>query len=128
MEKKRVLVIDDYPQVVELLKMRLESAGYQVLVAYDGQEGLVKARQEKPDLIILDIMLPKMNGYKVCRFLKFDKKYRHIPIVMLTSRAKPSDAEIGMKMGADEYLFKPYNPKQLLAVVKKYVEKVALSA
>jgi len=126
MTKKRVLVIDDYPQVVELLKMRLESAGYEVLVAFDGQEGLQKARQEQPDLIILDIMLPKMNGYKVCRFLKFDKKYRHIPIVILTSRAKQSDAEIGLKMGADEYLFKPYNPKQLLAMVKKYIEKVAV--
>jgi len=126
MTKKRVLVIDDYPQVVELLKMWLESAGYEVLVAFDGQEGLQKARQEQPDLIILDIMLPKMNGYKVCRFLKFDKKYRHIPIVILTSRAKQSDAEIGLKMGADEYLFKPYNPKQLLAMVKKYIEKVAV--
>jgi twitching motility two-component system response regulator PilH len=62
-----------------------------------------------------------MNGFKVCRFLKFDKKYKHIPIVMLTSRAKQTDAEIGKKTGADEYLFKPYNPKQLIAVVKKYM-------
>jgi two-component system, OmpR family, alkaline phosphatase synthesis response regulator PhoP len=119
--KKRILVVDDYPQVVELIKLRLETSGYNVLVAYDGQEGLNIARNELPDLIILDVMLPKMNGYKVCRFLKFDKKYKHIPVVMLTSRAKQSDADVGKKTGADEYLFKPYNPKQLLEVVKKYI-------
>ena len=119
--KKRILVVDDYPQVVELIKLRLETSGYNVLVAYDGQEGLNIARNELPDLIILDVMLPKMNGYKVCRFLKFDKKYKHIPVVMLTSRAKQSDADVGKKTGADEYLFKPYNPKQLLDVVKKYI-------
>ena len=118
--KKRVLVVDDHPQVVELIKMRLESAGYEVLPAYDGYEGLVKARQQQPDLIILDVMLPKMNGYKVSRLLKFDRRYRHIPIVMLTSRAKQSDAEIGYRTGADEYLFKPYDPKELLALVRKY--------
>ena len=119
--KKRILVVDDYPQVVELIKLRLETSGYNVLVAYDGQEGLNIARNELPDLIILDLMMPKMNGYKVCRFLKFDKKYKHIPVVMLTSRAKQSDADVGKKTGADEYLFKPYNPKQLLDVVKKYI-------
>jgi len=119
-EKKRVLVVDDHPQVVELIKMRLESAGYEVLPAYDGYEGLVKARKQNPDLIILDVMLPKMNGYKVSRLLKFDRRYRHIPIVMLTSRAKKSDAEIGYRTGADAYLFKPYDPKELLALVRKY--------
>jgi len=122
MSKKSILVVDDYPKVVDLIKMRLEYAGYKVDVAYDGQEGLAKARKIVPDLIILDVMLPKMNGYKVCRFLKFDKKYRHIPIIMLTSRAKQSDAEIGMKTGADEYLFKPYKPTKLLEIVKKHIE------
>ncbi len=118
--KKRVLVVDDHPQVVELIKLRLESAGYQVIAAYDGHDGLKKAREENPDLIILDVMLPKMNGYKVCRLLKFDRRYRHIPIVMLTSRAKQADAEIGYRTGADEYIFKPYDPKKLLEVVRKY--------
>jgi len=118
--KKRILVVDDHPQVVELIRMRLESAGYEVIPAYDGYEGLVKAREQNPDLIILDVMLPKMNGYKVSRLLKFDRRYQHIPIVMLTSRAKRSDAEIGYRTGADEYLFKPYDPKRLLALVRKF--------
>jgi DNA-binding response OmpR family regulator len=120
---KKILVIDDHPQVVELIRMRLESAGYEVEAAYDGHEGLKKAQSLRPDLIILDIMLPKMNGFKVCRLLKFDRRYRDIPIVMLTSRAKVSDKEIGEKTGADEYLFKPYNPQKLLELVRKYTEK-----
>ncbi|GBD92869.1 DNA-binding response regulator MtrA [bacterium BMS3Abin05] len=120
MEKKRILVVDDYPQVVEALKIRLESVGYEVLTAYDGQEALNVARNEKPDLILLDVLLPKINGYKVARFLKFDKKYKNIPIIMLTSRAKKTDAELGRHSGADEYVYKPYNPPHLLQMIRKY--------
>ncbi len=123
MARKKILVVDDHAQVVELIRMRLETAGYEVIGAYDGHEGLRKAREESPDLIILDVMLPKMNGYKVCRLLEFDRKYQQIPIVMLTSRAKQTDAEVGLKTGADEYLFKPYDPKKLLAIVEKYTGK-----
>ena len=128
MSKKRILVVDDHPQLVDLIKIRLESSGFEVITATDGQEGLTKARKEQPDLIVLDVMLPKMNGYKICRLLKFDRKFRDIPIVMLSSRAKKSDADVGLKMGADEYLFKPFNPKQLLEVVKKYVGSLELAA
>ncbi len=124
MNNKRILVVDDNPQVVALLKMRLELAGYKVIAAHDGHTGLTLARKEKPDLIILDIMLPKMNGYQICRFLKFDKKYKHIPIIILTSRAKQSDVEIGKKTGSDEYLFKPYNPKKLLELINKYLKDI----
>ena len=120
-KEKRILVVDDYLQVVEMLRIRLETAGYEVLTAYDGHEALQKARTEKPDLIILDVMLPKMNGYKVCRFLKFDKRYKDIPIIMLTSRAKQSDVEIGLQTGADEYICKPYDPVKLLKTIKKYI-------
>jgi DNA-binding response OmpR family regulator len=118
---KRILIIEDYSHVVEILKMRLEAAGFEVLTAYDGQEGLNMARTEKPDLIILDIMLPKLNGYKVCRFLKFDAKYRQIPIFMLTSRSKKSDEEIGRQTGADEYILKPYDPKKLMTLIFRYL-------
>jgi len=121
MAKKRILVVDDYPQVVEVLKIRLESAGYDVLAAYDGQEALKVARNERPDLILLDVLLPKINGYKVARFLKYDKKYKDIPIIMLTSRAKKADAELGIQAGANEYVFKPYNPPQLMQLVQKYI-------
>lgn len=118
---KQVLLVEDYANVVEILKMRLEAAGFQVLTASDGQQGLNMARSHKPDLIILDIMLPKLNGYKVCRFLKFDAKYRHIPIFMLTSRSKKSDEEIGRQTGADEYILKPYDPKKMMTLVFRYL-------
>jgi len=119
--KKRILVVDDYPQVVEVLKIRLESAGYEVLAAYDGQGALNVARREHPDLILLDVLLPKINGYKVARLLKFDKKFKEIPIIMLTSRAKQADAELGIEAGANEYIFKPYNPAKLMEMIAKYL-------
>ncbi len=124
--KKRILVVDDNPQLVDLLRIRLEYSGFEVLTAFDGKEGLDKARNENPDLIILDVMLPKMNGYKVCRLLKFDQKYKHIPIVMLSSRAKESDAAVGIQTGANEYLFKPYDQNKLIDIVNKYVNVLFL--
>lgn len=123
-----VLIIEDHPHIVEVLQKRLEAAGYTVLAAFDGQEGLRIARAEKPDLIILDIMLPRMNGYKVCRLLKFDAKYRSIPIFMLTSRMKKTDEETGRATGADEYIVKPYNPRKLLSLIKSYLKKSASTA
>ena len=84
MPKKRILVVDDEVELVKAIQIRLEQADYEVIVAYDGQEALEKARKEKPDLIVLDLMLPKIDGYKVCRMLKFDDKYKQIPIIMLT--------------------------------------------
>jgi len=119
---KRILIIEDYPHIVEVLKMRLEAAGYEVLVAYDGYKGLQMAQRERPDLIILDIMLPKMDGYKVCRFLKFDERYRSIPIFVLTSRTAKTDQELSLRVGADEYFAKPYNPITLMAKVREYLE------
>ena len=124
--KKRILVVDDNPHLVDLLRIRLEYSGFEVLTAFDGKEGLDKARNDNPDLIILDVMLPKMNGYKVCRLLKFDQKYKHIPIVMLSSRAKESDAAIGIQTGANEYVFKPYDQKKLIEIVNKYVNVLFL--
>ncbi len=123
---KTILIVEDYPNVVEVLRIRLQNAGYRVLVAFDGQEGLKLAREHKPDLIILDIMLPKMNGYKLCRLLKFDAKYRDIPIFMLTSRTKATDRQLGKQTGADEYITKPYDPRELLHLIQKYLpEKTA---
>ena len=119
--RKRVLIIEDYPHIAEVLRMRLESAGYEALVAYDGYTGLNMARRERPDLIILDIMLPKMDGYKVCRFLKFDARYRDIPVFVLTSRTKKSDEELSRAVGADEYFPKPYDPHKLMAKIRSYI-------
>jgi DNA-binding response OmpR family regulator len=115
--KKKILLVEDEDDFRAAVKMRLEAAGYDVIEAADGAAGLDMARHDGPDLIILDLMLPKMDGYKVCRLLKFDEKYRHIPIVMLTARAQSSDNETGMAVGADEYLTKPYKPQDLLSTI-----------
>jgi DNA-binding response OmpR family regulator len=114
MAEKRILVVEDEKDLVEILSVRLEASGYKVIAAYDGQEGLDKAKKEKPDLIILDLMLPKVDGYKVCCLLKFDEKYKKIPIIMFTARAQESDRKLGEEAGADGYITKPFEPKALL--------------
>jgi two-component system, OmpR family, alkaline phosphatase synthesis response regulator PhoP len=124
MAKKRILLVDDESDLVEMVKMRLGANDYDVIVASDGQEALDKARSEKPDLIILDVMLPKMDGYKVCRMLKFDEKYRHIPIIMFTARAQESDRQTGEQVGADAYITKPFDPAVLLLKMKDLLNKV----
>ncbi len=120
--KKKILLVEDEVDFRMAVRMRLEGAGYEVIEAADGVAGLDMARHEGPDLIILDLMLPKMDGYKVCRFLKFDEKFRHIPVVMLTARAQPSDNETGLAVGADEYLTKPFKPQDLLGTINRLLE------
>ena len=113
----RVLIVDDEPFIVETVRFALEKAGYECLVAYDGEEAIRSARAENPGLILLDIMLPKLNGFQVCRLLKFDERYRHIPIVMLTARSQARDRLLGMETGADEYLTKPFDLTELIRVI-----------
>jgi len=119
MAKKKILLVDDEKDLVETVTFRLEAAGYEVVPAYDGQEGFEKAKSEKPDLIILDLMLPKMDGYKVCRMLNFDGKYKKIPILMFTARAQESDKKIGEEVGANDYITKPFEPQALLGKIKE---------
>jgi two-component system alkaline phosphatase synthesis response regulator PhoP len=121
MPKKRILIVDDEPDLLETIQLSLEIEGYECLVAYDGFRGFERARKEKPDLIILDVMLPGMNGYKVCRLLKFDEKYKHIPIIMLTAEAQEKDRLTGKQTGADFYMTKPFSPDKLLVKVKEYL-------
>lgn len=116
---KRILVADDEIEAVKMMRIVLEASGYEVIGAYDGQEALEKARKEKPDLMILDLMLPKMDGYKVCRMIKFDEKYKHIPIVMFTARAQQSDIKMGKEVGADAYITKPFDHNVLLDKIKE---------
>jgi len=118
-----VLIVDDEPGIIEMLTMRLEACDYQVISASDGQEGLDKARTEKPDLIILDLMLPKIDGYKVCRMLKFDERHKQIPIILFTARAQESDIKLGEEVGADAYITKPFEPDILLAKVDQLLKK-----
>jgi two-component system, OmpR family, alkaline phosphatase synthesis response regulator PhoP len=122
MAKKRVLIADDEQDIVETIKFNLELENIYCIVAYDGEEALLKVKKEPPDLILMDVMMPKINGYKVCRLLKFDEMYKNIPIIMLTARAQKQDMETGAETGADKYLTKPFDMDSLVALVKKYLE------
>lgn len=119
MPGKKILVVEDDALIRELDRVNLESAGFTVVMATDGFQGLEMARTENPDLIVLDIMLPKMDGFKVCRILKFDDKYKHIPIIMLTARIQEVDKETGFKTGADGYMTKPYDPEELIKKINQ---------
>ncbi len=120
-DKKTILVVDDEVPILDALKVRLEASGYGVLTATNGQEGLDKARSLKPDLIILDVLLPKIDGYEVARLLKFDTKYKEIPIIMLTAKTQESDRKIGEQVRVNEYVTKPFNTKDLMELISKYI-------
>jgi DNA-binding response OmpR family regulator len=100
----------------------LEAAGYQVVSASNGQEGLDKARSERPDLILLDVMMPIMDGYQVCRMLKYDDEFKNIPIIMLTARGQEKDKKTGIDVGADDYCTKPFNSTDLMSRVQKFLK------
>ncbi|MEO0114508.1 MAG: response regulator [candidate division WOR-3 bacterium] len=115
----RILVVDDEEDIRLLIKRRLEQAGYEVVTASTGHEGLEKARREPVDLIVLDLMLPGIDGYQICGILKHDRRYMKIPILILTARAQLKDYELGMKVGADAYLTKPFDHESLLAKISE---------
>ena len=121
--KKRILVVEDQAVIVGMLKMRLEANNYEVITAGDGQEGLEKAHQENPNLIILDVMLPKMNGYKVCQLLKADPKYSKIPIIISSGRTPQEVGKMGKEVGVDAYISKPFEAEVLLSKIKELLEK-----
>ncbi|MFC1703894.1 response regulator transcription factor [Candidatus Omnitrophota bacterium] len=117
---KKILIVDDSEFDREIMKRFLTKAGYDNLVlAETGEEGLQKARTEQPDLIVLDVMLPKLDGFKICRMLKFDEKYKDIPILMCTSLAREADEATGFEVGANDYITKNFDPPDLIAKVKK---------
>lgn len=120
---KKILVVDDETELVNMIKMRLEANNYEVILAYDGPEGLDKAKRDKPDLIILDLMLPKMDGYKVCAMLKHDQRYMKMPIIMLTARAGKEDEKLSQECGADAYIIKPFEPRALLDKIKELLKE-----
>jgi DNA-binding response OmpR family regulator len=126
MTKKKILVVEDEAELTRAIQIRLEQVGYEVLIAYDGKEALEKAREENPDLIVLDLMLPKMDGYKVCRMLKFDEKYKKIPVVMLTARAQEKDESLGYEVGADAFITKPFKYQGLLTKIRELLGEVIL--
>ena len=120
---KRILVIEDQTKVSAVVQRRLESAGYEVITALDGPEGLGKARSGKPDLIVLDLILPGISGYQVCTLLKKDDACKQIPVLILTARAQEQDIKEGMRVGAEAYMTKPYKSGALLAKVAELLAK-----
>ena len=121
---KKVLVVDDESNIVDILRFNLQREGYEVLAAYDGQEGLEKARNEGPDLILLDVMLPLMDGFQVCEELR--KTDRLTPIIMLTAREEERDRVMGLELGADDYVVKPFSVRELLARVRTNIRRTAV--
>jgi len=120
---KIILLVDDEKDLSKAIAFRLEANGYKVLASYDGQDGFEKAKKEKPDLIILDLMLPKMDGYKVCALLKGDTRYSRIPIIIFTARAQDDDMNMAKEIGADAYITKPFEPETLLLKIKELLNK-----
>lgn len=114
----KILVVEDEKNILELVRFNLEREGFQVMATPDGACGLDMAREEKPDLIILDVMLPGMNGLEVCRELQQDTATRYIPVIILSARAEELDRVLGLEMGADDYITKPFSPRELVARVK----------
>ncbi|MGX5851644.1 adenylate/guanylate cyclase domain-containing protein [Mesorhizobium sp. PL10] len=122
----RILAVDDTPENLEILRMRLEANGYEVATAADGEEGLAKARELTPDLILLDIMMPKLDGISVVRMLKHDQSLRSIPVVLVTAKADTRDVVEGLDAGGDDYLTKPFEHRALLARVRSMLRQKAL--
>lgn len=118
---QKVLVVDDEQSIVTLLKYNLETAGYIVDVAYDGEEALKKVKEVKPELIVLDVMLPKKDGIEVCKTIRFDKNL--VPILMLTAKDDEFDRVLGLELGADDYMTKPFSPREVVARVKAILRR-----
>ena len=116
--KTRILIVDDEADLVSVLRIGLEIEGFEVMAASDGEEGLRKAREDRPDLVVLDLMLPKLDGYRVCRALKFDERYRGLPIVILSARSGEQDRRLAFDMGADAFVSKPYDMAALVKLIR----------
>jgi len=122
-EKVKILIVEDEAEMREAIKLRLEANQFEVITAADGSEGLSKARTEKPNLIILDIMLPKLHGFRLCRMLKFDENYKNIPVIILTAKTQKTDINRGKEMGAEAYITKPFKSEELLAEINELLAK-----
>jgi DNA-binding response OmpR family regulator len=121
--KRKILVVDDEPDAVELIEFNLCQAGFDVSTAADGAEALKKAREVRPDLIVLDVMLPEMSGLEVCKVLRRDPATAAVPIIMLTARAAEVDRVVGLEIGADDYVTKPFSPRELVLRIRKILER-----
>ena len=120
-QKKTVLIVEDEKNIVDIIRFNLQRTGYDTLEAYDGEAGLAMAREKKPDLILLDVMMPKMMGFDVCRALR--EEGDNVPVIILTAREEEEDKILGLEIGADDYITKPFNPLELVARVKAQLRR-----
>ena len=120
-EEKRILIADDDPVILRLIQVNLELEGYQVITANNGQEAVDTALKESPDLVILDIMMPRLDGYQACEQLKASDATKDIPVIFLSAKAQQGDIEKGKSFGVVDYLTKPFDPSELLEVVERHV-------
>jgi len=118
---KKIMVVDDEPYIARVIKFKLEQEGYTVISANDGQSGLQKIKEEKPDMVLLDVMMPGLSGYEVCQKIKEDAELAGIPVVILTAKGQERDREQGLTMGASDYITKPFSPNRLLELVKNMI-------
>ena len=121
---KKILVVDDERQIVKLVEINLRKAGYDVVCAYDGVEALEKVQNDRPDMIVLDVMMPRMNGFDVLKKLQANPETEQIPVIMLTAKAQDADIFAGWQSGVSSYLTKPFNPRELLTFVQRIFESM----
>ncbi|HEX7079299.1 MAG TPA: response regulator [Candidatus Eisenbacteria bacterium] len=114
MSKGKILVVDDEIYIVHILDFSLGMEGYEVVTALDGEQALEKLKTEKPDLIVLDIMMPKLDGYEVCKAVKADPATKQIPVILLSAKGRNVDQKMGFEVGADDYITKPFSPRKLV--------------
>jgi two-component system alkaline phosphatase synthesis response regulator PhoP/two-component system response regulator VicR len=123
-DNKQILLVEDDLYSAETLKFALEAKGHKVAMVTNGKDALTMVNSEQPQLIILDVMMPKMDGYHVCRLLKFDTRFKHIPIIFVSSKIQDADRELGLACGGNEYIAKPYDLNMLINTVEKYFDSL----
>jgi len=123
MARAKVLVVDDEEYIQHILNFSFGAEGYDVVTASDGEEGVSKAKDEKPDVIVMDIMMPKMDGYEACKQIKTDPQTKDIPVILLTAKGRDADRKLGSEVGADDYVVKPFSPGRLIERVEGIMKK-----
>lgn len=118
-----ILIVEDEPSMVELLRYNLESEGFQVTSATDGEEAMLSIEEQKPDMVLLDWMLPKLSGIEICRRLRRNQEFRNLPVIMITARAEETDRVRGLDVGADDYVSKPFSPAELMARIRAVLRR-----
>ncbi|MCD6379348.1 response regulator [bacterium] len=121
MPERKVLVVDDEENITQILEFSIAAEGYEVVTASNGEEAIEKARKEQPNLIILDIMMPKVDGYEACRVIKSNPLTKKIPVILLTAKGREIDKRLGFEVGADDYIVKPFSPSKLIEKINEYL-------